>query len=435
MKFAAVIVTLVCCCLMFVVRRQTKAALLVMGAMTLTLVSVPGIPLHKANFLLPMAFLLSECKNLPQYIRKLRCMPYVSYLLLIVSGSALLAALTSPYTGIIETVQSELLFQYFALAYAFWAITDEKSFKPILRISLYCMIALTIFGLLNYFDQSAIFVNALTNGKTSNLYEDVALGDVYAVSDRFRVQSMFKSAFDYGYICAVILILHLHGWYRHLESKQAFILTLICCSFGIITCACRIVWVGAILSIACYQMWAFRPNKSLTYGTIAMILMFISYITIPAVEEKVNNVTDIFVEDSETGGSSIQLRISQYMYVLYYTEGNELLGLGKGYWSHTFAEDPYSVSGLQGVESVILGYLLERGIIGLVLWAIFYTIVFLYLWRNRENNLGLTGLGISVFTLYMIFSIGTGELGSVYPTMLLLGFVIKAIESAKIKER
>jgi hypothetical protein len=42
-------------------------------------------------------------------------------------------------------------------------------------------------------------------------------------------------------------------------------------------------------------------------------------------------------------------------------------------------------------------------------------------------------LGVGILTLFLIFSIGTGELGSVYPTMLLLGFVIKAIESAKIK--
>ena len=429
MKILAILVTLVCCGLMFYVKREWKAAMLVMGAMTLTLVDTSAIPLHKANFLLQVAFLVSEWRNQQHYFNRLRDMPYIWIPLLIVTISALLAALTSQYTGITDTIKSELLFKYFAIAYAFWAVKDEKSLKPILQVSLYCLIVLTVFGVLNYIDKSAMFVNALTEGRTSTAHDGVALGDVYTESDRFRVQSMFKSCFDYGYICAAILLLHLHGWYRHLESKRNFVIALVCCSFGILICGCRIVWVGAIFSLFCYSMWVFHLNRNVMYGMIAMILMIMSYYTIPAVEDKVNKVTDIFVEDSETGGSSIQMRMSQYGYVLIHIEGNEWLGLGKGYWVHIYTEDRASVRGLLGVESVILQNLLERGIIGLVLWAAFYTIIFIYFWRNRKRRKKLTGLGVSILSLYLVFAIGTGELGSVYPTMLLLGIVIKAVES------
>ena len=431
MKIVAIIVTLVCCGLMFIVKREWKAALLVMGAMTLTEVTISGIPLHKANFLLQASFLLSEWKQLQQHAKRLWRMPYLVGLLFLVSGSALLAALTSKYTGIADTIKSELLFRYFAIAYAFWAVKDEKSLKPVLQVSLYCLIVLTFFGVLNYIDKNAMFVNALTEGKTSKIFEGVALGDVYTVSARFRVQSMFSSAFDYGYICAAILILHFHGWRRHIESKTAFVIALVCCSFGILACGCRIVWVSILFSIACYSMWVFQLSRNMIYGMFAMILMVMSYYTIPAVEDKVNKVTDIFIENSETKGSSIQMRMTQYMLVLSQTEGNRLLGLGKGYWVHTFAEDRESVSGLYGVESVILGYMLERGIIGLILWATSYTIIFLYFWRNRKKRKALTGLGGSILTLYLVFSIGTGELSSVYPTMLLLGITMKMIESKK----
>ena len=436
MKIIAIIVILVCCCLMFFVKRETKAALLVMGAMTLTLpmVNIPGIPLHKANSLLQAAFLLSEWNNLPRHFRKLRHTPYIWKSFLLISFSILLAALTSPYTGLKEAIQVELLFKYFTLAYAFWAVKDEKSLKPILRISIYCLIVLTFFGALNYIERSAMFVNALTEGRTSIIHDGVSLGDVYAESARFRVQSMFRLPFDYGYICAAILLLHLHGWHRHLESKRAFIIALVCCSFGILVCGCRIVWMSAALAIAFYYMWAYQLSRNMLYGIVAMILMIFSYSTIPVVEEKVNQVTDIFTEDGETRGSSIQMRISQYGYVLIYTEGHRLLGLGKGYWTHTHTEDRESVRGLFGVESVILQYLLERGIIGLVLWAAFYTIIFLYFWRNRKKRKKLTGLGVSILSLYLLFSIGTGELGSVYPTMLLLGIVMKAIEYQKLKK-
>jgi len=168
------------------------------------------------------------------------------------------------------------------------------------------------------------------------------------------------------------------------------------------------------------------------YGFVAMMLMMFSYLTIPAVEEKVNQVTDIFAENSEISGSSIQLRMSQYMTVAVHIEGHEWLGQGKGYWEHIYTEDRDSVRGLYGVESVILQTLLERGIIGLFLWAAFYTAIFLYFWRNRKRRKKLTGLGVSILSLYLAYSIGTGELGSVYPTMLLLGITMKMIES---KER
>ena len=431
MKIVAIIVTLVCCGLMFYVKREWKAAMLVMGAMTLTVVDVPGIPLHKANFLLQATFLLSEWRNLPRHFNRLRYTPYLWIPLLIVCFSALLSALTSQYTGIAETIKSELLFKYFALAYAFWAVKNEKSLKPVLQVSLYCLIVLTAFGALNYIQKNAIFVNALTEGKTSMVMEGASLGDVYTDSSRFRVQSMFKFAFDYGYICAALLILHLHGWYQRLESNRAFMIAIACCSFGILICGCRIVWVSAIFSIACYSMWVFQMNRNVMYGMIAVILMIMSYYTVPDVEEKVNQVTDVFVEDSETSGSSIALRMSQYIYVLVYTEGNEWLGLGKGYWAHSYAEDKESVSGLYGVESVILQNLLEQGIIGLILWATFYSIIFFYFWRNRTKRKAITGLGASTLTLYLVYSIGTGELGSVYPTMLLLGMTMKMIESKK----
>ena len=429
-KIVTIIVTLVCCLLMFCVKREWKAAMLVMGAMTLTLVDIPGIPLRKANLLLQVAFLLSEWRDLPRHFKRLQSTPYLWIPLLIVSFSALLAALTSLYTGVKEMIETELLFKYFAIAYAFWAVKNEKSLKPILQVSLYCLIVLTFFGLLNYIDKNAIFVNALTEGETT-IYGDVALGDIYTESDRFRVQSMFQYGFDYGYICAAILLLHLHGWYRHLESKTEFIIAIACCTFGILTCGCRTVWVSAIFSFICYSMWVFKLNRNVIYGMIAVMLLILSYNTVPAVEEKVNQMTDVFVKDSETEGSSIQLRMSQYMYVAIHAEGHEWLGLGKGYWEYMHTKDPESIRGLYGVESVILQHLLERGIIGLVLWAAFYTVIFLYFWRNRIRRKKLTGLGVSILSLYLVFSIGTGELGSVYPTMLLLGISMKMIESKK----
>ena len=435
MKIVAIIVTLVSCGLMFYVKREWKAALLVMGSMTLTLVNIPSVPLHKANFLLPVSFLLSEWPYLRWHLGELRDCPFLGKVLLLASISALIAAFTTIYISPGTFLKCELLLKYFAIAYAFWAIKDEKSLKPILLVSMWCLIVLTIFGIANYLTKNAIFVNALTEGRTSLWIEDVSLGDIYAQKTRFRVLSMFTSAFDYGYISSVILLLHIHAWYRGLESKSTFLLVLACSLFGIIFCECRIVWVSFLLSISCFYMWNFSSSKIIVTSILVLCIFIVSYSSVPFVEEKVNKITDVFNENSVTKGSSMQLRMSQFMYVLYYTKGHELLGLGHGYWAYNFAEDSESIEGLFGVESIIFQHLLERGYIGLILWALFYAFLFRYFWKNREKARALTGLGASILTTYLIFSIGTGELGSVYPTLLLLGFVIKSIESSKTEDK
>ena len=434
---------------MFYVKREWKAALLVMGAMTLTVVSIPAVPLHKANFLLLTSFLLSELPYLRWHLGELRDCPFLGKVLLLASISALIAAFTTTYTSPGLFLRFELVFKYFVIAYAFLAVKDEKSLKPVLYVSMWCLIVLTLFGILNYITKSATFVNALTEGSTILWTKDTSLGDLYAQDRRFRVLSMFTSAFDYGYTCLVILLLHIYAWIRGLESKSTFLIVLVCSLFGIIFCQCRIVWVSLLLSISCFYIWNFSPSKIIVASVLILCTFIVSYTSIPIVEEKMNMLTDAFAEKSETEGSSIQLslerrrngrssiqlRISQFLYVLSYTKGHELLGLGHGYWAYNFAEKSESIEGLFGIESVILQYLLERGYIGLILWALFYAILFRYFWKNRKKVRTLTGLGASILTAYLIFSIGTGELGSVRPTLLLLGFVIKLIEQPKSKEK
>ena len=428
------VITIASCLSMFFIRRELRAALLLMGTITLTLVNIPGVPLHKANFLLPICFLLSEWQYLLSHIKEIWNTPALRIALAIVILSTIVCALTTRYVGFISVIREELVFKYFAICYAFMAIDDEGSLKPVLNVSLYCLIALTVFGILNYIDRSAELVNALTRGKTSMIFEDQALGDVYATSARFRVLAMFKSPFDYGYICAAMLLLHMHAWHRYLESKVDFVIAVACCLFGVITCGCRIVWAASLFSVICYYVCCFRVSKNVLLGIAAVVLLVMSYNFIPAVEQKVNSVTDVFKENSETRGSSIAMRTTQMTKTFYYVRGHELMGKGKGYFIKEILKpslENRETTGLQGLESVVFAYILERGYVGLSLWIAFYAVIFVYFWRNRQTMQQLTGLGISILSLYMVFAIGTGELSSVYPTMLLLGFVIKAVESGK----
>ena len=205
MKLVAIIVTLVGCVLMFTLKREKKAALIIMGAMTLTLVNVPWMPFQKANYLLQAAFVLSEWKNIVHHLRFLSRVTALKLPLLIVIVSTIICIIHSPHlNGDSSTIRNfilgELFFKYFAICYAFWAYSRESAIRNTLRLSIYCLIVLTFWGISNYITKSAMFVNALTEGMTNIHKGDVSLGEVYVASERFRVLSMFKSPFDYGYI-------------------------------------------------------------------------------------------------------------------------------------------------------------------------------------------------------------------------------------------
>lgn len=439
MKTIAIIFTLVCCLMMFFVKRQTKAAIFIVGAMTLTLVSIPEIPLHNANALIPVSFLLSELTHIKKQLISLWRVSYLKYSILIVTISSVICVLTSPHLltpsseGFVF-LQSELLLKYFAICYAFWAYSNETSIRQTLKFSLYCLIALTFFGILNAISGSSYFVNELTKGMTNIHRVDVDLGDVYLDSDRFRVISMFKFPFDYGYICSAVLMLHLYCYHRGIEKTSCFCIAAICCLFGIVSCWCRIVWISFAIALACYYLWTSKLNKMLTIILASIMLIPLFYYTVPFVQERIDSLTDIFIEDSETAGSSMAMRMEQYDATLEnIDEGKIAIGMGYGYFFNDlgWGENERVDKRLQGLESVVYIYLLERGIVGLALWATFYILIFFYLIQNRSDYKSITGLGTSIVILYLLFAIGTGELLSVYPTMLLLGYVFKAIEYDK----
>ena len=103
--------------------------------------------------------------------------------------------------------------------------------------------------------QHAGFIDIILQGSDLNsVTED--LGGKYANSEegRFRVQSMFLSPFDYGYISMMLLILHFYAYKRKLESKLWFGIVIICSLFGIVFCGCRLLLYVPLLDFLCMSV-------------------------------------------------------------------------------------------------------------------------------------------------------------------------------------
>lgn len=387
MKAIAIITVLICCLLIFIVRREYKASILVMGSVLFTAVSVPVIPFHSANILLPLSFLLSEVKHINAIIRSTRG-KLIWYLMGVAILLTVLTIIASPHLRDVESVrvfvQGELFFKYFVLLYAFWAFSSEESIRPTLRITFYAMVVLTIFGILNILTKSADFISVMMEGasKTTVSSNGEDAGQVFMTSDRFRVQAMFLSPFDYGYICILMLLLHIYGFIHKYETKIRFFIVASCCIFGILSCGCRTNIFCALIGVSVFFLLAYKLGKSIRLSLLGIFLACISYMCVPAVQEIFDNMMTMFDKNSNVTGSSMELRAVQYAAVLYHIQDNPLLGCGYQYFlidmgwgqGREFLLDPR----LAGLEGVIMNYILERGFIGVFLYLLFNISILYY---------------------------------------------------------
>lgn len=430
--------------LMFLVSQDKKIALMFIGCMTLTLLRV-DIPLIKtANSFLVVCFLLSEFKRwklmVIRWMRKPIGMIFVFVLL-----SFTFCIIFSPHLhnikDMINFMRDEIWLKYFALGYAFSYIKNEKSLKTLIRYSIVPMFILTLFGVINLLDHRSFFVTEMMSNYSSTNDINEMAGDKYIDQDRFRVQAMFFNPFDYGYICSLCMIMYLYGFIKKMISKYLFILLLSCCFFGILFCGARTVLFCTLVSSCIFIVLAYKLRRSMMIGLTALIISVIAYMTIPEVNEKVDQMTTIFsdTKGSEVSGSNIEMRTIQYATTLYYIQDNMAFGRGVNFfnidlgWSE--GRKGLIDSRLEGIEGIYLLYLLERGIVGYFLYLMVWIIMFYYIYRHKNKWKELSAFGIAVWSLSFFFSHMTGELLSTYPTLLVLGSILGLINSKELLEK
>lgn len=435
MKIIAVIAVYLCCALMFFVKREYKIAILLLSSITFTLVS-PPVPHYSAPAVLSLCFLVSEIPHLIKLIKGSR-KSIVWKITGIVLLSIIITILSSPHLSDKNVAyyyfQGEFLCKYLVLVYSFWSFKDINSLKPTLKVTFWGLIVLTVFGVFNYLSKTADFVNAMMEGVVSDLKgaSGSDAGNYFTYADRFRVQAMFSNPFDYGYICVLMLILHLYGYTQRLEKLKTFVVVVACTLFGIIFCGCRTILFCTLIGLSIYMLLAFKTQKKLKIILVTLFIIPIAYQTVPAVQEQADKMLTVFDKNSQVEGSSLEMREIQYATVLFYINDSPLFGRGYGFfnqdlgWGEGIKIDPR----LQGLEGVAMNLLLEKGFIGLILYLLYYISILVFLFRRRKISKSLTALGISIIAVYLSFANMTGELLSVFPTLCCVGFVLKALNT------
>lgn len=433
MQTLAQLALIVLCLLMFKVDRKYKLAILLLSAICFNCVTIPFIPFGNARFILCICFFLSELNYMKCHIKSLK-KTILKTLILSVCVATIVLAINSPhYDNFMQyarLILKELVTKYFVVCYAFLSIQKEQDLRPTLQVSYYGLLILTGLAILNYITKHAIFIDEMLKGmELTDVMADA--GSKFTYAERFRVQAMFFNPFDYGYICILLLLFNWYGYLKHYVNIKRFYIIISSCMFGIIFCGCRTIILCFLASCLVYILFAFNLRKKVKYVTICSLGCIFLLMTIPFLQDKMNEILSIFDKNSSMSGSSIEMRSLQYAAVMYHIRNHFLFGRGLDYFNidlgwregKQFLVD----KDLFGLEGIMMNYLLERGIVGVIFYFFFYGYLLIFIIKHNHKDKLVSALCISTIVTYLLFANMTGELSSAFPTLLILGCGIKLL--------
>lgn len=440
LQYIASIICLALALSMFKVKTEYKIGMLLLMFQAFSFVKIPV--LGRATFLIPICFLISELYNFQKVkifvkntiIFKAMALFGVSILLLVIFSPHL-----HDFSAIRYVLQEEVFFKYFLLVYGFYACRNIKQLKRIVDLSLIGLAVMTLFGVLNYVTKNSYYVGALMGGyDTSSMFDgSMNFSSMFANSYRFRVNSTFLNPFDYGFMCIALALFNSYAFQLKIIKTKVYSLALLSCIFGIATCGSRTVLLVGMIAALVYVFCAFQFGKKIKLLFVVFFVSIIAYFTIPSVAEKVDFAMSAFDENSDVGGSSVEGRTAQYAAVFYHIQDSPLFGKGYMYFTIDLGwgkGKAYIVDkDLFGLEGVAMNYLLERGIVGYLLYLLFYIVLLVFLLRNRNVGKQEYALGVSILSAYFAYANMTGELYSVQPTLLILGCTFGMLYNKKNK--
>ena len=414
---------------MFVVKREQKLALLIFYSMCLSSVNTGAY--IGASILTPsVCFLLSEVRRFGKYYTQLKSTTLFYPFVMMLAASFVVYCMSQNLQGakgLFTIFKADFVIKYFAILYALFSLRNIMGFKMVVNTAFISILILTAFGMLNLITQHSIFVDWALEGATSLNSVTENAGAKFTDSTRFRVQAMHLNPFVYGYICMFSSILFIYAWKKGFMEKAKYTIALGCCLFGIITCATRSIMLCSFICYATYYVLTHKIAKKIPHIIVFFMLLYAFYLYIPFVHEKLQFIGTMFggEADSEVRGSSIEMRLTQLAAVLYHVEGHFLFGRGYDFFRIDLGwedgRDGLLDPDLEGLEGVQFSLLLERGVIGLLVYAIFWLSMLYLFYKYKKRDRQTCALGISIIIGYLLFSIMNGELGAPFFAGLILG--------------
>ena len=393
----------------------------------------PEIPTLGVLINIPMCFFLSEFRNI---IYTYNCFrgTWLAITVPVICISMVVLFFASPHyckdMGIVGGVSIfvfELVKKYFFIFYALICVSGMKSMRLLLNVTTFSIILLTVFGVWNLLAGHPVFVEFIYRGQdTLSHVQEKILNDGFG-ADRMRVHSMFKFAFDYGYICLVSLLLGLYGLKERIVINAQCWVIIGCALFGILVCRCRTVYVCTIAALIVFFMMAYEFKRRFFIIVTIALFAVVLYNTFPVVHDAVYLIGTAFDRENPIDGSNLEGRQNAYKAAISYAQNHLLFGNGNDFFSVDlgYAQGELEDTDLAGLEGVMMALLIERGIVGIVAYLVFYLSLAVQLYKMRRIDSVASACCCSILVSYFLFANFTGELLSVAPTLFIAGAFLK----------
>lgn len=333
---------------------------------------------------------------------------YVGYLIIMIFSS------DTPLSYMLNKYRLQVM-KIFITAFVMWNVilNDHSSLKLFRNVCLGCIATASIYGL--FLTQTEglnpyIIELANINGEEYNIeYVTRETGRMFG-----RITSVFTHPMSFGLFLGLSLVF-IYGCIKKVNVYIIAILSLLVL-VNVFTCGVRSVILGLAISVLFYLL-LIRKFKVFAGAAVVMAVIYGVISNIPEMSEYVSSIVDS--KSTNIGGSSLDMRISQFLGCFDIIGDNILFGKGFD-WHQYYMQSHVVHPKLLAFESLIYVVLCNFGFMGAILWFM-YTLK-MYKYMRSLGSIKEILIPLVLFVFYLSYSCITGEYG--YMQIFILFYII-----------
>ncbi len=379
------------------------------------------------------SLLLPELANFKKSVIEFRKFPLFYPLVIVFVGFLLIGLFDTRINFFLQLYRPiDLYIQTFLVIFlSYHNFKEEEDWPRLVKYFAICSIVLCLYGFYNFLTKTNPYDNLI-----SKSFNSLSSFDFYKniFDERFRINSFVDHPIYYGYLLGILFLLSFNAILEKQNKLTVlYLLSIVMTFINLLMTNSRTPLISFLLGMALFILMSLHLKLKIQIALLA-ILFCCGIYTIPSVRDKINNTIDIFQKDgSQISGSSLKMREMQLeaSYLLF--EKKPISGNGFYYIEETLGyssdeDKSMSSNDLQGFESYFYIIIIEQGIIGIFLNLIFFGALILYFFKRKIVSIEFSGIGLAITLMFLVFSIGTGTLGSWIITMSIIGIIIKKLQ-------
>lgn len=275
------------------------------------------------------------------------------------------------------------------LGYSFWYLLvrePQKITRYVIRYSLILAAVVAFYSLFETISRTnpyIDFVNALDLYSNNRFIDEIRFGVK-------RTQSIFSMHTTSGSVCLLMftLLAYLKYYYGFVFFKKWDKLLIPALLISTFLCGARSAIVGAI--VVCFVFF----SKKILKPKIFIPLLLLSIIGSFYLVEYLFQVYNSIINSNAGGGSSLDMRTTQFEIAFYYLYKNLIFGNGLAFtWNVALAK----FKELLGAESLWIPIMIDQGLFGCFAYILLIWDNIRYVLKNNQKRLIFFILGMWIF--------------------------------------